>query len=215
MTDEIDEIEALLPWYAAGALSDKERAAVGAALAARPELRASLATVEEDLGETVALNETLGAPSPEVWARVMRGVAASPHRPAVSERLAAWFGYGVEGRSPWPALAGVAAALVIAAQAATIVSLLRPGGQKSGYATVTATTSTADALVAFAPDAKMADVAALLTEHQATIVSGPRASGLYGLKLAAKPRSKAEIEAAVKALAASPLVRLALPGSGR
>src|SRR3954463_16555770 len=121
------EIEELLPWYAAGVLSDEERAEVEAALERRPELRMSLATVEEDRAETVALNEALGAPSPQAWARVMQGVEAAPRRPPVMAQLRAWLGLGAEGRSPWLALAGVAAALVIVLQAATIATMLRGG----------------------------------------------------------------------------------------
>ena len=210
-SDDVDEIEQLLPWRAAGALDEKSRAAVDAALAARPELRVSLAAIEEDRGETIALNEALGAPSPDVWAEIVKVVAAAPRRPSMGQRFAAWFGFGSEARSPRFALVALAAGLVVTAQAATIVTLLRPGATKPAY---TSAPMTADARVGFAPEAKMAEISALLEAQGARIVGGPSPAGLYELKLGARPLSKAETAAAVKALAASPIVKLALPGAG-
>ena len=213
MNDEIDEIEALLPWYAAGALSGAERAAVEAALSRRPELRTSLATIEEDRGETVALNEALGAPSPDAWARVLKGVEAAPRRPSLGARLTEWF--APKQRSPWLALAGVAAAVVIALQTTAIVALLRSGAEKPAYGTVTAAPQAAkgaDVLVVFAPDARLDDVSAFLKSHAATIVAGPKAGGLYELRIGEKPLAKPEMDALLQALTAAPVVKMALPG---
>ena len=215
MNNEVEEIEALLPWYAAGALSNAERAQVEAALAARPELRASLATIEEDLGETVAANEALGAPSPKVWARIAQGVAAAPRKPSLSARIGGWFGLAAPARSPWLALAGVTAALVIALQATAIVGLLRSGAEKPAYGTVTAPpreAKGADVLVVFAPDAKFDDVTAFLKAQAATIVAGPKAGGLYELRVGDKALTKPELDALLKAMSAAPIVKMALPG---
>ena len=208
MSESIDEIEALLPWYAAGALSPPERARVEAALDARPELRASLATLEEDRDETVALNEALGAPKGDVWARVMRGVDAAPRRPSLGARFVALW-----GTRPVLPLAAALAAIVVLLQAATIVALLRPGARPPAYQTVTAGRSTADALIAFAPDAKLADVAALLERAGATLAGGPKSGGIYEIRLRTQPVTRAEIDASVKILSESPLVKMALPGS--
>lgn len=216
MNDEIDEIEGLLPWYAAGALSDKERAAVEAALDARPELRASLATIEEDRGETIALNEAAGAPSPDAWSRVLQGVEAAPRKPRLSARLTAWLGFGAEARTPRLVALGVAAALVVALQSATIVALLRSGGPKPSYGTVTALPQAArgaDVLVAFAPDVKLAEITSFLRAQRAMIVAGPKAGDLYELRIGDKALSKPDMDALVKALSASPLVKMALPGT--
>jgi anti-sigma-K factor RskA len=60
---EREEIEALLPWYAAGTLSRRDAQRVEEALARDPELARRYALVREELGETIHLNETLGAPS--------------------------------------------------------------------------------------------------------------------------------------------------------
>ncbi|HXT06631.1 MAG TPA: sigma factor-like helix-turn-helix DNA-binding protein [Roseiarcus sp.] len=208
-SDDADDIEALLPWRAAGGLDEKARASVEAALAARPELRASLAAIEEDRGETIALNEALGAPRPDVWGEIVNGVAATPRRPPWSQRLAAWFGIGAEARAP--RLLALVAGLVIAAQAATIVTLLRHGATKPIY---TSAAVAAEARVGFAPEAKIGEISALLGAQGASIVGGPSPAGLYELRLGQRPLSKAEVAAAVKALAAAPIVKLALPGAG-
>lgn len=216
MNNEVEEIEALLPWYAAGALSHAERAQVEAALEARPELRASLATIEEDLGETVAANEALGAPSPAVWQRIVQGVAAAPRKPSLSARLGGWLGLAAPARSPWLAVAGVTAALVIALQATAIVGLLRSGAEKPAYGTVTAPTQAAkgaDVLIVFASDAKFDDVTAFLKAHAASIVAGPKAGGLYELRVGDKALAKPEMDALLKAMSAAPIVKMALPGS--
>ena len=60
---EREEIEALLPWHAAGTLSRREAQMVEQALASDPDLAAQYATVREDLAETIVANESLGAPS--------------------------------------------------------------------------------------------------------------------------------------------------------
>jgi hypothetical protein len=214
MSEDIDDIDALLPWYAAGALSAAERAKVDAALGERPELRASLTVIEEDREEAIALNEALGAPGPDVWARVFRGVQAAPRKPTLVERLAGWFGPG-EGRLGPLALAGVAAALVILLQAGAIVALL-PSTPKAtgefGAATSAIGPQGADVLVAFSPQATMADVSAFLRENSATVVSGPKPGGLYELRVGDKPLPKPELDAVLKTLSSSQVVKLALPG---
>jgi anti-sigma-K factor RskA len=208
-----DEIEALLPWYAAGALSLPERARVEAALAARPELRLSLATLEEDRDETVTLNEALGAPRGDVWARVMQGVEVAPKRPSLRARFAILLGFDGRSQSFMP-LAATMAGVVLLVQAAALVTMLRPGARPPTYQTVTAGRSTADALVVFSPEAKMGDVAALLERAGASVAGGPKSGGLYEIRLKSQPVTRAEIGAALKILSASPLVTMALPGAG-
>jgi hypothetical protein len=57
------EIEALLPWYAAGTLSRHDADRVEQALACDPELARRYDLVRQELWETIHLNETLGVPS--------------------------------------------------------------------------------------------------------------------------------------------------------
>src|SRR4051812_44587063 len=94
------DIEALLPWHAAGTLNPREAELVEAALAEDAELARQYEMVREELGETIRFNETLGVPSARAMARLMADIEAdrtSPQdvRPRVpviawlTERLAA------------------------------------------------------------------------------------------------------------------------------
>src|SRR4051794_32955222 len=134
---ETDEFEALLPWYAAGALPPAEAARVEAALARRPDLRASLARVEEDREETIALNERLGAPSGRAWERVLAAVEVEPRKASLGARLANWFGLGEGARPERLAWTGGAATAVIALQTVAIV-VLAPGAAGPDFQTASA-----------------------------------------------------------------------------
>src|SRR6202167_5815214 len=58
---EPGEIEALLPWYAAGTLRRRDRQRVEEALRQDAELARHVERVREEIVETIHLNETLGA----------------------------------------------------------------------------------------------------------------------------------------------------------
>lgn len=214
--EPIDEIEALLPWYAAGALDKADAARVEAALERRPELRASLDLVREDRDETILLNESLGAPRGEAWAKVMAAMQAEPRAPSLASRfafLADWIGLGPRPNRARLALAGVAAALVIAVQSATIVSM-QTASRGPGYQSATAPAAPgAEVLVAFAPDLRLDQLGAWLQARHATIVEGPR-GGFYRLRVGDKKLDAEAMAKLVKELGADPEVKMALPGGG-
>ena len=68
------DIEALLPWYAAGTLDRTEAVAVERALATDRELARRCALVQEELHETILLNEALGSPSTRVMENLFRTI---------------------------------------------------------------------------------------------------------------------------------------------
>ena len=80
---ERQDIEALLPWHAAGTLSRRDTERVEAALANDNDLRKQYQLVREELGETIRLNESLGAPSARAMERLFR---RSRSRPPASTR---------------------------------------------------------------------------------------------------------------------------------
>ena len=77
---EPNEIELLLPWHAAGTLSQRDKQRVEAALASDPELARRYELVREELGETIHLNETLGAPSARAMEALFAKIDAEPAR---------------------------------------------------------------------------------------------------------------------------------------
>jgi Glutathione S-transferase, C-terminal domain len=72
---ERHEIEALLPWHAAGTLSRRDADRVEHALAGDRELARQYELIREELVETIHLNETLGAPSTRAIERLQRAIA--------------------------------------------------------------------------------------------------------------------------------------------
>jgi len=77
---ERQEIEELLPWHAAGTLSRRDAQRVEEALAQDPELARRYALVRDELGETIHLNETLGAPSARALEQLFAKIDAEPAR---------------------------------------------------------------------------------------------------------------------------------------
>jgi anti-sigma factor RsiW len=73
---ECHEIEALLPWYAAGTLSRHDADLVEQALAGDPELARRYDLVRQELAETIHLNETLGVPSARAMEKLFAAIDA-------------------------------------------------------------------------------------------------------------------------------------------
>ena len=217
--DELDPIEALLPWYAVGRLDPPNVKRVEDALSRRSDLRASLELIHEDRDETIALNERLGSPSGAALARVLATARAEPRKPSLLARLSSLAGLSA-GRSPSRlAWAGAAAAVVILLQGATILTLLHETkGSGDGYQTASESAPPvegANVLVMFAPDARLDQVGAWLHEHHAAIVDGPRAGGMYRLRVGDKVPTSEEMAALVAELGQAPIVRMALPANGK
>src|SRR5207248_10305404 len=88
---EHQEIEALLPWHAAGTLSPRDANRVEQALARDRELKRQYDLVREELIETIHLNETLGAPSARAMERLFAAIDAEE---ALAPRHRHWVGLG-------------------------------------------------------------------------------------------------------------------------
>src|SRR6516164_3672478 len=73
---ERHEIEALLPWHAAGTLSRRDADRVEQALADDPELARRYDLVRQELAETIHLNETLGVPSARAMEKLFATIDA-------------------------------------------------------------------------------------------------------------------------------------------
>jgi hypothetical protein len=77
---ERHEIEALLPWHAAGTLSRRDADRVKQALAGDRELAWRYDLVREELAKTIHLNETLGAPSARAMEKLLAAIDAEEAR---------------------------------------------------------------------------------------------------------------------------------------
>ena len=201
------ELEELLPWHAAGTLSRSDARRVEDALANDPELARRYALVREELGETIHLNETLGAPSAHAMEKLFAKIDAEPARKAaVSLNLTTRLGEFFAGFSPRTlAFAGSAAVLAILLQAGIIASVMIKETKTSGYQTASAPTNPpagegAFTLIRFAPQATQDDVTKFLEANKLSIAAGPQAGGFYKVKVAVTGLPKAELANIVKKL---------------
>src|SRR5437588_10884618 len=92
---ERHEIEALLPWHAAGTLSRRDADRVERALAGDRELARRYDLVREELAETIHLNETLGAPSARCMEKLFAAIDAEEARAPRRQRT-----FDLGGRTP-------------------------------------------------------------------------------------------------------------------
>jgi len=266
---EPSEIELLLPWYAAGTLNARDTRRVEEALESDPELARQYAEIRSEYAETIALNETLGAPSMRAMQKLFAAIEADPaQKPARPRRIGARLMDFVDSLSPrtlaWAVSFG---ALLVLIQAGFIGAVLMQS-QNTTYQTASlnqdkavanepatrpdaaapppsvapaerqadtmirsrvaeapapgaplirglgpqagAPAAPVHALVRFAPDARMADITALLDTYQASIIDGAK-GGLFKLQLGAGPLSKTDADDLIRRLQQEKIVSLAVP----
>jgi anti-sigma factor RsiW len=202
---ERQEIEELLPWHAAGTLSRRDSQRVEEALARDPELARRYALVRDELGETIHLNESLGAPSARAAEQLFAKIDAEPARRQVSLNLGSRISEFFASLTPRTlALASGAAALAILVQAGFIAGVMLNETKTGGYQTASAPATAPDtgtfALIRFAPQASADEVTKFLESNKLSIASGPTAGGLYKVRVAVTGIPKAELARIVKKL---------------
>ena len=217
LQQEPGEIELLLPWHAAGTLSTRDARRVEEALARDPGLAKQYAVIRDEYAETISLNETLGAPSARAMQKLFAAIDAEPARhpsflASLSSRIAAFFASLSPRTLAWSATLG-AVALVL--QAGVIGAVLVKN-QSATYRTASlsmdqrADEPAPRALVRFSPEARMADITALLDSYQASIVDSAR-EGMFRLQFGSKAMSKDEVASLMTRLQGEKIVSLAVP----
>jgi len=190
---ERHEIEALLPWHAAGTLNRRDADRVEQALAGDHELARRYDLVREELAETIHLNETLGAPSARAMEKLFAAIDAEEARAPRRKRsfdLSARISEFLSGFAPRTlAWSAAAAAVAILLQAAVITSVLVKDNGPDTYKVASAGVAGEGAIVVrFAPQATATEISNFLGAYKATVVDGPSKAGqLYSLKLSEKP----------------------------
>ena len=222
MEQQASEIELLLPWHAAGTLNARDARRVEEALAREPELARQYAVIREEYTETIALNESLGAPSVRAMQKLFAAIDAEPQvtvRPSLplSARVSAF----VAGLSPrtlaWSASLG---AIALVFQAGVIGAVLLKN-QSVAYQTASLSMNEPitralgeqtppRALVRFVPEARISDITALLDAYQASIVGGAK-GGMFQLQFGNKTMTKEEVADLMSRLQREKIVSLAVP----
>jgi len=220
--DEPSEIEMLLPWHAAGTLNARDARRVEEALVRDPELARQYAVIREEYAETIDLNESLGAPSARAMQKLFAAIDEEPVRkPSLTSRISTGIAQFFASLSPRTvAWSAGAAAVALLLQAGVIGAVLMQGQtyqtaslsvNERSAGTMTRELAAAGtpprALVRFAPDAKMADINALLDNYQATVVGA--ANGLFRLQFGGKSMNKDEVAGLMKKLRGEKIVSLA------
>jgi len=217
------EIEMLLPFHAAGTLNARDARRVEEALARDPDLARQYAVIREEYTETIALNESLGAPSVRAMQKLFAAIEAEPARGAaqsqasLSSRISDFFASLSPRTLAWSASlgavalvlqAGVIGAVLIKNQTATYqtasLSMNEPITRELGVAQ-----TPPRALVRFAPDAKVSDITALLETYQASILDGAK-GGMFRLQFGTKPMTKDEVARLMSRLQSEKVVSLAV-----
>ena len=221
LEQEPSEIEMLLPWHAAGTLNARDARRVNEALARDPELARQYAAIQEEYAETIDLNESLGAPSARAMQKLFAAIDGEPARkPSASLNLSARIVEFFAKLSPrtlaWSASLG---ALALLLQAGVIGAVLVKN-QNASFQTASlsmnepitrdlGTAAPPRALVRFAPDARVADITALLDNYQASIMDGAK-GGMFRLQFGNKPMAKDEIASLMRKLQNEKIVSLAV-----
>jgi anti-sigma-K factor RskA len=198
---QLARIQELLPWYATGTLSAEDIQFVERALAANPELLRDCELVREEFAETIHANELVGAPSPQLFERLMTRVDAEPRaggraRNALLSRLGNFISAGSPATWRW---VGAAAAVVIVVQAGVIAEFAGERSDLAGTRGVELTQATT-VVIRFQSAATAADITRYFEANRLVLVAGPLPGGLYRVKLADRKLSQTEIEERVRTL---------------
>jgi hypothetical protein len=225
LDQEPSEIEMLLPFHAAGTLNARDTRRVDEALASDPELARQYAVIREEYAETIHLNESLGAPSARAMQKLFAAIDGEPVRkPSLSTNLSARISEFFTRLSPrtlaWSASLGAVALLL---QAGVIGAVLMKN-QTASFQTASLSIKepsapiTRDlgaavpprALVRFTPEARIADITALLESYQASIVDGAK-GGMFRLQFGDRALGKDEVASLMSRLQGEKIVNLAVP----
>jgi anti-sigma factor RsiW len=224
LDQEPSDIEMLLPFHAAGTLNARDARRVDEALASDPDLARQYAVIREEYAETIHLNESLGAPSARAMQKLFAAIDGEPVRkPSLSTSLSARVSEFFAKLSPrtlaWSASLGAVALLL---QAGVIGAVLMKN-QTASFQTASLSLNepsapiTRDlggaapprALVRFAPEARVADITALLENYQATIVDGAK-GGMFRLQFGSRTLGKDEVASLMSRLQSEKIVSLAV-----
>jgi anti-sigma factor RsiW len=212
------EIEMLLPWHAAGTLNSRDARRVDEALAGDPELARQYAAIREECAETIDLNESLGAPSARAMRKLFAAIDAEPAaKPSLSRSISARIAGFFASLSPrtlaWSSSLG---ALVLLLQAGVIGTLVK--NQPASFHTASLSVDEPvtrslgaeppRALVRFAPEARVADITALLDRYQAAIVETQ--GGMFRLQFGTKAIAKDQMAGLLSRLRGEKIIGLAV-----
>ena len=226
LDQEPGEIEMLLPCHAAGTLNARDARRVEEALARDPELARQYAVIREEYAETIQPQREPGRAVRARHAEAVRCDRCRARAQAVafgracpradreffarlSPRTLAWS--ASLGAVALLLQAGVIGAVLMKNQTASFQTASLSMNEPSAPITRDLGSSAAPprALVRFAPEARIADITALLDNYQASIVDGAK-GGMFRLQFGSKAMGKDEAASLLKKLQGEKIVSLAV-----
>jgi anti-sigma factor RsiW len=192
---ERQEIEALLPWHAAGTLNRRDSERVERAIAADRELARRFALVREEQHEAIHLNESLGVPSTRAMEKLFAAIEAEGAKTPARRPfdLAGRISNFLSSFAPRTvAYAAAAAAIALFVQAAVLTSIVVKENHTSGGTVELSSFDTSanyHAVIRFTPQSTAADITRLLSAYNATVVDGPGRGGLYNIRFNGLPKA--------------------------
>lgn len=234
LEQEPSEIELLLPWHATGTLNARDARRVEEALSRDPDLAKQYAVIREEYAATVHLNESLGGPPPRAMLKLFAAIDAEPERKpsawlTARARMSDFFANLSPRTLAWSASLAVLALLLQAGVIAVMVAKNQPATYETASLSTNEpesmtralapeavpapraaeTASPPRALVRFAPDARMADVMALLDSYHAQILDGAE-GGMFRLQFGGRSMTSDEAAALLARLQKEKIVSLAV-----
>ena len=223
LDQEPGEIEMLLPFHAAGTLNARDTRRVDEALASDSDLARQYAVIREEYAETIHLNESLGAPSARAMQKLFAAIDGEPVRkPSLSTNISAQISEFFARLSPrtlaWSASlgavllllqAGVIGAVLMKNQTASFQTASLSMREPSPALTRDLRAAPPRLLVRFTPEARIADITALLDTYQASIVDGVK-GGLFRVQFGNSAMGKNDLAALIGRLQKEKIVSLAV-----
>jgi hypothetical protein len=210
---EAAEAVMLMPWYATGTLSDRDRQRVEAVLQQYPSLNEQIDLTREELAETIHLNESLGAPSARVAERLMAAIDAEPRKARRLNPSAAtnWLTGFFASLSPRTLAVGASfAILVIAAQGVMLADeFVKPEPVVTQAPVYRGLEVGSFARLRFVRDASAADITGFLQSYHAAVVDGPTSNGLYRVRVAAVALARDEVASIVQRMRREKVIEVA------
>jgi len=222
LEQEPGEIEALLPWHAAGTLSARDSRRVEDALARDSELAKQYAVIRKN---TPRPSRSMRASARRPRARCISclrrstpncaqavGVAQDLHgnRGNFSRacRRARWLIRRHSARWPLLLQAGVIGAFLASSRPGRFKPR-RLSGREGNRRPFARAETAPRALVRFAPDARIADITAFLDANQASIIDSSQ-GGMFRLQFGDKPMSRQETASLMTRLQSEKIINLAV-----
>jgi anti-sigma factor RsiW len=204
---DYEHIEQLLPWYVTGKLDASERLEVENALEQAPGLRKQLEIIQSEIRETVSSNRAMPMPRADATQRFMASLQNSaPKRQAAGNTglngLLEWLTLHLASPPRWAIATGILAIILQAGVIGTLVNEKQAGRYQTASGGTTQQAAGTLVLARFADSASLAALSERLAKHGVTIVDGPKAGGMFTLRIGPENMATAERNQKIAALRA-------------